>query len=131
MAGRRKHPVLLLGPLPAAMINRTIGTDLAEGEVILTSQKHDHVIKRHPRDYAVCLPHIASVIADPLYIGDDLKNSGFEIIGQVQVVSSFVLVAIEIEPDEVGKYRVATFYMISETKIQSRRQKGYVKVAIK
>lgn len=128
---RHKLPDLLLGPLPVALINRTIGTELVEGEVILTSQKHDHVIKRHEHDYSACLPHIAAIIADPMYIGDDFDNFGIEMIGRVHVADSFVLVAIEIEPDDRGRYRIATFYMVSDQKVQSRRQKGFVKVAVK
>lgn len=67
---------------------------------------------------------------DPLYIGDDEANAGkIELISRVPAIGEFVLVAINLELDEQGRYHVASFYIVSEKKINGRREKGFLKVA--
>ncbi|WP_112663052.1 PBECR2 nuclease fold domain-containing protein [Microvirga flavescens] len=127
-----KRPDLILGPLPTEVIRWTIGIELDAGSVILTSAAQRHAANRHPEDYETCLPLLASVIADPLYVGDDFRNEGkIEIIGGAILPESFLLVAISIETDLDGRYRIASFYPISRKKAQSRREKGYLKIALK
>lgn len=125
-----KQPDLILGPLPVDIINRTLGTELEEGNVILTRGAQRHAYQRHPEDYPKCSPHLAAVITDPRYIGDDFSNTGIEIIGNVAVIGSLVLVAVEIIPDEQGRYHINSFYMISDKKAQKRRERGFLKVAV-
>jgi hypothetical protein len=125
-----RHPDLILGPLPVGIINRTLGTQLEPGDVVLTRGAQAHANRRHPNDYPKCLPHLGSVLAFPRYIGDDFRNTGIEIVGQVNAIGSLVLVAVELVPDALGRYEVASFYMISEKKAQSRRQRGFLKVAL-
>jgi hypothetical protein len=125
-----KTPDLIIGPMPVAAVNKTLGTEIEAGQVILTRGAQRHANKRHPQDYPKCLPHLASVIANPRYIGDDHSNSGIEIWGYVGSLQSLVLVAIELIPDKAGRYQIASFYMVSEKKAQSRREKGYLKVVI-
>jgi hypothetical protein len=60
-----KNPDLIIGPLPIDAINRTLGTELEAGDVILTRGAQRHAYKRHPEDYPKCLPHLAGVIANP------------------------------------------------------------------
>jgi hypothetical protein len=75
---RRTHqtPELVLGPLPVDTINNTMDTELEPGEVVFSRAAQVHAARRHPVEYPVCLPHLATVVADPLYIGDDHKNPG-------------------------------------------------------
>jgi hypothetical protein len=114
-----------------ASVNYTLDMELEAGEVILTRAYQAHAERRHPDDYAKCLPHLASVIANPLYIGDDFDNAdGIEIIGRVHTLRSYLLVAIKIKPDENGRYQVATFHLATEGKIASRRAKGFLKIAV-
>ena len=72
----RKQPVLELGPLPIDTINCTMGTELEPGDVVFSSAAQVHAARRHPTEYSQCLPHLAKVICNPLYIGDDHKNPG-------------------------------------------------------
>jgi hypothetical protein len=90
-----------------------------------------HAARRHPDEYTHCLPHLAKVICDPLYIGDDHKNPGIELIGWVPGVNSFVLVAVTVTKDNRGRYNVCSFYTDRKDKIDSRRQRGFVRVAVK
>lgn len=116
--------------MPVIAVNKTLGTELEVGDVILTRGAQRHANRRHPADYPKCLPHLASVIANPRYIGDDHTNSGIEIWGYVATLATMVLVAIELIPDEQGRYQISSFYMVSEKKAQSRRQKGFLKVVV-
>jgi hypothetical protein len=124
---------MVLCHLPADTINRTIETELEIAEVVLTRAAQTHAARRHPADYPKCFPHLARVIANPLYIGDDYRNPGYiELISAIPgPPPEFMLVAVNLELNEYGQYEVASFYLISEKKIASRRGKGYLKVAQK
>src|ERR1700749_4637703 len=106
-----KNPDLIIGPMPVAAVNKTLGTEIEAGDVILTRGAQRHANKRHPHDYPKCLPHLARVIANPRYIGDDHSNSGIEIWGYVATLGALVLVAVELVPDEDGCYQISSFYM--------------------
>jgi phage-Barnase-EndoU-ColicinE5/D-RelE like nuclease3 len=125
-------PELVLGPLPVDAINKTIGTELEPGDVVFSRAAQVHAARRHPIEYPLCLPHLAHVICDPLYVGDDHKNpDAIELIGRIHVVNSFVLVAIEMTKDTNGRYNVRTFYPVNKEKVDNRRKRGFLKIAIK
>lgn len=126
----QKLPDLIIGPMPANTVNKTLGTELEVGEVVLKGSAQVHASRRHPKDYPICLPHLANVIANPRYIGDDHTNSGIEIWGYVASLGSLVLVAVELIPDDDGRYQISSFYMVSEKKAQTRRQKGFLKIVV-
>jgi hypothetical protein len=117
--------------LPCDLINRTLGMELEPGEVILSRAAQKHASRRHPVDYPVCLPHLATVIETAFYIGDDHDNAGIELIALVPALGELVLVAVNIVPDEYGRYGVASFYRVSRQKIDGRRQKGFLKIAVR
>ncbi len=129
----RKHLVdLQLGPLPTDLINRVLKTELEPGPVVFNTNHQVHVNRRRPAEYARLLPHIAGIVANPMYIGDDhLNPDGFEMIGRVQVLAEWVLVAVKLEPDEAGAYQLATFYPLSDAKIRARRNKGFLRIVVR
>ncbi|MDP2359049.1 MAG: PBECR2 nuclease fold domain-containing protein [Beijerinckiaceae bacterium] len=127
---RKKQPDLHLGEMPVGKIKTTIDVDLEPGPVVLTAGAQKHAASRHPEDYAECMPHLAGIIASPLYIGDDLNNLGIELIGRIRALDSAVLVAVTIDKDERGRYRVCSFYPISEAKIENRRARRFLKPAV-
>lgn len=115
-----------LGPLPVEVINATLGLELEPGNAVLTVGAQKHVHSRHPKDFAVHLAHVGMVIKAPSYMGDDFKNSGkIELIRRVPGPTG-LLVALVIEPDEDGRYHVASFYTVTQSRIDQRRQKGKV-----
>lgn len=128
---KRRGPVdLPLCPMPVEVINATMETELEPGAVVLSRSAQRHARTRHPEEYAMCLPHVAAVVADPLYVGDDFKNPGsIELIGRVPAIGSFMLVAVTVERDAAGQYNVCSFYPITEKKIQPRRERGFLRVA--
>ncbi|WP_431857972.1 hypothetical protein [Azospirillum sp.] len=119
---------LLLGPLPTDAINWALDLDLEPGVTVLTAIISKHVRRRHPDDHARCLPHVASVVAAPLYVGDDFRNPGkIELIGRVSALGSALLVAVEMTRNERGEYEVRSFYPVKDGKVQHRLQRGFLK----
>ncbi|ATQ67638.1 MULTISPECIES: hypothetical protein [Methylosinus] len=132
---KKKHaakiPDLILGPLPVEMINRVLGYELDPGDVILSRGAQIHASRRHPDEYPVIQPHVSAVVTAPLYVGDDINNHGkIELVGRIVAAGAIILVAVNIEPDARGRYHIASFYRISEQKVQSRREKGHLKRAV-
>lgn len=122
---------LHLCPMPVEVINATLETELEPGGVMLGRGAQAHALKRHPDEYPLCLPHVASVVANPLYIGDDFNNEGsIELIGRVPALGGFMLVAVTVTKDQEGFYNVCSFYPVGEKKIQSRRERGFLMVAV-
>ena len=119
---------LRLGPLPVMEVYRATGHELDEGDVVLSINAQKHAAKRHPEDYARCLPHLGSIISNPLFIGDDHKNADkIELVSRVRVLGSGLLIAVKIEADSKGDYHVVSFYPISEKKITNRVEKGFLR----
>ena len=125
--GSHRFVDLVLGQLPHEALGRALGVAFEAGDVKLSRAAQRHVSADHPEDYAICLPHIAQVIAAPLYAGDDFKNPGnFEIVGRVASIDQPILIAITFEKDDDGFYRVVTFYRVSEKKVVGRREKRHL-----
>jgi hypothetical protein len=127
---REKRKELSLGQLPVAKINKALELELIAGEVVFSVGAQVHAERRHPAEFLLCLPYLAGIIANPLYIGDDHKNPGrIELISRAAAANAMVLVAIKLEPDEAGRYHILSFYTMKAEKIENRRQKGFLKVA--
>ena len=75
----RQTPKLVqldFGPLPVDLINRATGLELEPGNAFFSINAQKHADKRHPLDYSRGLPHVAAVIAYPMYVGDDSNKRG-------------------------------------------------------
>lgn len=116
--------------MPVDLINRTLGLDLDPADVVMPVNAQRHAQKKRPEDYARCFPHVASVIGNPLYLGDDFRNDGkIELVGRPPLLGQPLLVAVQVSLDAHGRYSVVTFYPQSETTIANRRQKRHLFVA--
>ena len=121
-AAMAKFVDLVLGELPVDAINRTLALELEPGEVVFRAAGQAHAQKRHPDDFARCIPHVGAVALQPHYIGDDFRNPGkIELVGRVVGIGG-MLVAVAIEPDANGRYAVCSVYPVSERTIENRRQ---------
>ena len=104
--------------------------ELEAGGVVMSGRAQLHAAKSHPADYSRCVPHIAAIVTNPLYIGDDFKNPGkIEMISRVPAIGSAILVAVNIERDKRGDYNVVSFYPVDERKLGSRLDRGFLKIA--
>jgi hypothetical protein len=117
------------GNLPVDLINRTLNTELKPGSVRLSSQAHRHIAVDHPEDYAVVLQHLLAAISDPTYIGQSPKQrSNFEMVKRVAGSGAFVLIAIGLETDDYGEYRVRSAYTIKPEQVNERRSTQHLLV---
>jgi hypothetical protein len=120
----------LFGILPVGVINATLQLELEEGEVVMPVNAQKHAQRKRPADYARCFPHVASVIASPLYMGDDFRNEGkIELVGRPLGLGTPLLVAVELTRDGDGRYSVTSFYPLSERTVSNRREKRHLLIA--
>ena len=117
---------MLFGPLPVALINTVLGTELEAGIVRLTAQAHGHMAEKHPADYAACIAALPEVVTAPSFIGQAPGHAGnFELVRRVaRPDGCAVLVAVGLERDSTGFYRVRTSYLINTNTLDSRRRAG-------
>lgn len=121
---------ITFGPMPHDSVNKTLGLEIDDGMVIMSGRSQIHTSNKRPDIYTQCLPHIARIVSAPLYIGDDLKNAGkIELVGRVLSINKTILVAVDLEKDLQGNYRVVTFYPISDQKVTNRLGNGFLKIA--
>ena len=86
----------------------------------------------HPADYPVCLPALVLAVASPSFIGQAPRhNRNFELIRRIaRPDGKVVLVALGLEPDAAGAYRVKSSYLISAEDVDARRQAGRLKAVL-
>src|SRR4029077_10954858 len=118
------YPAVDFGPLPVAAINAVLGTELEPGHVRLSEQAHRHIAVDHPDDYAVCFSALAAAIAAPSFIGQAPRRTGnFEMLRRINhPEGKLVLVAVGLEIDDAGDYRVRSCYLVSAEQVDRRRR---------
>ena len=123
---RKTYPSIDLGPLPVKMVNDTLDTELEAGNVRLSSQAHRHMAEDHPDDYATCIAALADAVAMPSFIGQAPGHTrNFEMIRRIaREDGRSVLVAIAIDIDGAGEYRVRSCYLVGAETVDSRRRAG-------
>lgn len=121
----------LFGPLPTEAINAALALELDAGEVVMSVNAQKHAQRRHPTDYGRLFPHVASIVANPLYVRDDFKNDGkIELVGKAPGLPEWLLVAVEVSLDEEGRYNITSFYPVSDKKVENRKEAGHYRRAI-
>ena len=125
---RQRLSAFEFGPLPVDAINRALETEFDPGLVVMPVNAQRHAQKKHPEEFGVYFPHVAALIQHPLYVRDDFRNDGkIELVGRPQGAPQPLLVAIEVTPDQNGRYNVTSFYPVSERKVEERRASGHLK----
>jgi hypothetical protein len=116
-----------LGAMPVDTINRTLGTELEEGNVRVSRTAHKHIAEDHPADYELVMASLSLAIATPTYLGQAPHHGrNIELIRRVRVPdgTGYVLVAVGLEPDARGDYAVRSAYVVKAEQVEQRRQKG-------
>lgn len=120
-----------VGPLPADLINKALGTELETADVWVSKACHGHIADDHPDDYQVIMANIVDILRSPTYAGQDAHNGkGFYLVRRIEAVVAgreFALVAIALELSQHGTYNVKSAYTIKQQDVDSRRLKGALK----
>jgi hypothetical protein len=128
---KKKYKDVDLGPMPVDDINRTLGLELEPGEVVFSAASQRHAESRHEDDFARCLAFVAFAVKEPVYIGDDLRNGGkIELVRRMSTKEG-LLVALTIAQDENRRYHVCSMYPISQSTIDKRRAKGFLRIVVR
>ncbi len=114
-------------------INRVLGTELEPGPAFMSGAAHKHAAEKHPEDYAVCIANLALTISSPSFIGQAPHHSeNFELLRRVPATPGAqgptMLVAVGIERDVQGRYRIRSMYLIGQDELERKRSKGTIKL---
>ncbi len=117
------------GKIPDELIYNTLGIEVDPGQVKFSApaQRHAHV--GHPQDVPLIIPHLSVVISDPLYMGDDFRNPGkIELVRSIGIPGKAALIAITVQKnDKDGFYHVCSSYLITQSEVDKKRDKGILK----
>ena len=103
-----------------------LNLDIPENtEIYIGNQNREHMEKKHSHDYYYYYHLLPNIISNPDYVGIEPKNNSIEYIKEVSIDPS-VIIKIAIRVSSNGKYFVRTMYNISDHKIQSALNKGYL-----
>jgi hypothetical protein len=118
----------LFGDVPVGAINAALGLEMEPGQAVMSVNAIRHARARHPKEFARCFPHVATIVTNPLFARDDFANEGkIELVGKPPALGEFLLVAVEISLDADGRYNVTSFYPISDKKVENRRNSGHLR----
>jgi len=125
-AERTRYPACDLGLLPVDVVNVTLGTELEPGRVRLSEAAHRHMAEDHPADYAACFTALRLAVASPSFLGQAPGLArNFEMVRRTnRPDGKAVLVAIGLEPDQAGDYRVRSCYLVTADTVDARRRVG-------
>lgn len=121
---------VLPGDIPDDLIYDTLGIEVDPGQVKFSAPAQKHAHLRHPQDVPLIIPHLSQVISDPMYMGDDFKNPGkIEFVRFIPGTGGkSALIAITVEKnDKDGFYHVCSSYLITQSEVDRKRDKGILK----
>lgn len=127
---RRRYQAFRVGPLPAAAINRVLGTELVAADVWVSKLCHRHIAEDHPADYQAIIANIVAIVREPTWVGQDARHSrNFYLVKRLPAEASTepLLVAIGLERSVHGTYNVRSAYTIGEDDVTNRRLRGALK----
>lgn len=103
-----------------------LNLDIPENtEIYIGNQNREHMEKKHSHDYYYYHHLLPNIIENLDYVGIEPKNNSIEYIKEVSIDPN-VIIKIAIRVSSNGKYFVRTMYNISDHKIQSALNKGYL-----
>mgnify|MGYP003631828210 FL=1 len=116
--------------MPDELVFQTLEIELEPGPVKFSAAAQRHAINRHRNDLPIIIPHLAQLITDPTYMGDDHRNAGkIEFVSRIQGHPDAALIALNLERGETdGSYHVCSAYFIGQSELDKKRHKGVLKV---
>lgn len=95
-----------------------------------SAANQDHAFERHGAEFLACLPQVEATITVPEYIGQSPRHpSGFEMVRAIEGHSgpgTYLLVAVSLNFDVVGRYPIQSVYPIAYATVRRRLRKGHL-----
>lgn len=66
---KQRRKAFRVGPLPAGLVNRALGTELEVADVWVSKACHAHIADDHPDDYPVIMANLIDILRYPTYAG--------------------------------------------------------------
>ena len=119
-------------PFPHELVGRTLNVELEPGGCYLSTRAQNHIAKDHPTVWPIINAHVEKIVTNPTYIGQSPHHSNsFEMVKRIKIIELdehervmreyYVLVAISLEPDQHGDYRILSGYLLSDSQVENRR----------
>lgn len=127
------------GPFPHQLVNETLNTELDGGNVYCSARAQEHIYRDHQPDFELVMANLEAIVLNPSYIGQSPRHGkNIEFIKRIAVQEAdesgavlrryYILVAVGLEPDEHGDYRVRSGYVVKETDVNEWRLKGNLRI---
>lgn len=107
---------------------KEISNNIITDEVILTSERYNHIMERHKQDFELYFNEFGTVISDPDYILKDFKNKDTAIvIKHIDNTNLNIVLKLAIGKDSIHtKNSIMTCYRIRNKNLQKLKEKNKI-----
>ena len=121
------------------MVEKTLDLELQPGGVYISGISQKHMAEKHPADYSIISNYFEAIIMSPSFIGQAPQHANkIEFVKRILILEEnddgktlrrhIALMAVSLERDDYGDYRVLSGYLLKEKEVTSRRAKGRLKI---
>lgn len=114
-----------VGKVSAKVIS-LLGSSLqVDQPIYLGNSNIQHMIRRHPADYAKYGQFIPQILAQPDYVGENPADGSIEYVKDFQINGEFVKVAVRLSSN--GTLYARSLYVLNPNRVNNFIQKGTLK----
>jgi len=105
---------------------RTLGLDIPAGTPIYVADSNiDHMKTSHPEDFKKYGSELKNIIANPDYVGKNVKDNSIEFTKEYFVNGEYVKVAVRVSSQNV--YYARSMYVLNSNRVKNFIAKGTLK----
>lgn len=114
-----------VGEFKSEVIN-ALGLTIAVGTPIYIGETNiDHMVNKHPADFAKYGDDIDLILSEPDYAGINQKDSSIEFVKEFIVNNEYVKVAVRVSA--AGRYFTRSMYILNSNRVRNFIAKGTLK----
>jgi len=114
-----------IGKLDSKIVS-LLSLNFAPGTPIYIGQSNiQHILSRHPADYAKYGSRISDIISSPDYVRENPKDGSIEYVKEFQIDNEFVKVAVRVSG--TGTLYARSLYILNNKRVQNFIAKGTLK----
>lgn len=117
----------LLGKINIKPLVQTFG-EIQTDEIIVTDERMEHIMERHPQDYGLFLEYGISTVTNPDFIIKDGKSDGtIFMVKRLAATNINVVVRVALSTDKKGlKNSVMTSYRLRDRNLKKMMERNEV-----